>query len=399
MKIKKIIILIIVIFFSLVTIKFFNGDYNISYTIKENDLKFKIKEQFTKKTDLNKLNYYFEITINKKTYPFQIYTTTKYKKRLIKKVYYYKDNEISCLYPVFNDLNQPIDMICLNEDEYIYYHEIKGENKNLDKYVEKIKEYNSDIYKDDIINKKNSISINKLDNKKFFLVENYKGLYIINNGKIKYNIQLFDKDVYTKPIKYLINEYFIIADYNQKYNFHKFYIVNIITGKIKEIETNYDISFDSYIQGSVDNNIYLFDKDNKKQYKIDYKNKQIKLVSDSVVKVYKNNKWESENIYKAIESDLKFINYNDDTLNINDNYIYKLDDNVVYRLNKQNNKYKFKILKTSNINKIYFYEDYIYYLENGYFYLIHDTFGKKTVLYNREFEFNDDLMVAFIINN
>ena len=70
----------------------------------------------------------------------------------------------------------------------------------------------------------------------------------------------------------------MIADYDNKYEFNKFYLIDIKKGKKETITSNQSISIDSYVQGSYKNDIYLFDKNNKIQYQINIKTKSFSLI-------------------------------------------------------------------------------------------------------------------------
>lgn len=408
-KLLLIIILVFVLF--LVWLLLFvicRTSYNINYKIHDNNIIYNISEIYNKKTNLKRSNYYFEINVSNNKFNFQIYNNLK-KKKVIKKIYYYEDSEYKCLLPIFFGGKQLIDMICISNSEYKYYHDIVGEDEKLDKFVKKIKNYDINNFKNnEVKNNDNLVLSHVFNDQYYFLLENYKGLYIINDGKVKYNISLFDNDVYQKPIKYFVDKYFIIADYNEKYDFHKFYVIDITNGKTSEIISDISISMDSYIQGVVDGCIYLFDPASKKQFLIDYKHKKIKLFNDGSVMLYKNNKWIEGDLYTAIDEKLLFDYYDSTTKNSKyslqkeiNNYIYSLreeDGNyLLYRSDVQKKDSYIFIAKISDENRLYYTYDSIYYVDKGYVKVFNDDKGTKTLLYNRELEFNNDLLIGMYI--
>lgn len=63
-------------------------------------------------------------------------------------------------------------------------------------------------------------------------MSNYKGFYDLKNKK---NVQLFKKDIYNQTLNYFLDKYYIVADYNQTYEFDKLIIVDMTTGKQKKL--------------------------------------------------------------------------------------------------------------------------------------------------------------------
>ena len=232
--------------------------------------------------------------------------------------------------------------------------------------------------------------------KKTAVISTYNGL-IINDKKI----ELFEKDIYNNKLSTFINNYYIIADYDKNYSFDFFYIVNLDTKKVTKLESRYDISYDSYIQGIVDNKVYLYDKDNENQYEIDVNNNKIKIISsDDYIKYYTNKKWEKLNKAKANKEiyfdyetlDNKFPSYNY-VKEIGDYYyLYKKDgiSYKLYRVDKNNiDIYKYLLnVPTTNIN---FKDNYLYYVYKDKLYYYSDSTGLKTMLENSEIEFNETI--------
>ena len=139
--------------------------------------------------------------------------------------------------------------------EYGYNVNKWNDNKELQSY-EKITIYPNNI----------------IDNHHLVLT-NYKGIYLVNPslGNKMENIELFESDVYKRPISMIFKNYYVTADYNQQYRFNKIITVDLTNNKTKEIHCGSEISFDSYIQGTHDNSIFIFDRNSKKQYEIDLK--------------------------------------------------------------------------------------------------------------------------------
>lgn len=385
----KIIILFLILIILVVILKNLFKVNSLNYVINNNGNKFNIKEVYKNK------NYYIEIKTKTNIFPIRIYEDIKNKK-IIKKIYYYYDDNYECLLPIINNkLN--IDMMCYKENILYNYNDIIGENSDLDEYVKNIKEYNIEQFKNNIseYNKINTIKYYNSIEKKVVLTT-YKGLNISGS-----EVNIFNKDIYNNKISTFLDNYYIIADYNNDYEFKYFYVVNLENNELFKIKSKYIISLDSYIQGIVDKKIYLYDKDNENQYEIDINKKTIKLISNTkYIKYYSNNKWEKLNkisankeVYFNYESlNNYFTKYNqviDST-----NYYYLLKDNGknydLYRVDKENiNIYKF--ISEIPTDKIYTNNDYIYYSYDNKIYYYSDKTGLKLLLEDSELEFNNTI--------
>jgi len=388
-KVKLIILLSNLLILILICKSIFHID-SISYEIRYKDNEFNIKET-------HKTHTYIEIKAKDKIYPIRIYDKLK-EKRVINKVYYYKDETHECLLPLINN-KVTIDMMCYNNDVIYNYSTISGNNKKLDEYIKTIKTYNINKFKDNIDNTEsiNTIKLykdNKIDN--VVAITTYKGINV--SGK---NINLFKTDIYNNKISTFIDHYYIIADYENDYEFKYFYVVNLLNKEISKIKSKEEISLDSYIQGIVDNKVYLYDKDNEKQYRIDIEKKEIELISNGdSVKYYKNKKWEAINKNKANKElyfdnstlDNDFTDY--DYVIKSDDYYYLFDKNDseydLYRVDKNNLEIRKFIVKVPT-TKIHHKNNYIYYEYKNKLYYYSDATGIKTILENSEFEFNNTI--------
>lgn len=118
-------------------------------------------------------------------------------------------------------------------------------------------------------------------------------------------VNVFEKDVYNQKLATFTNQYYVVADYDESYNFNKFYIIDLIKRTKDEVASDTKISFDSYIQGSVDGKVYVYDKENKKQYEINTDKKTIALISNANSDVvFYNNGWTEISIKEALRENI-----------------------------------------------------------------------------------------------
>lgn len=413
---KKLFTMLLVLFTCYVgiqtAIRVFGHGYTTDYKISTKNNTFKIHEVYLQRYKNNNDNYYFEIKSKKTVFSFSTYYNFKRKGLIIKKIESYKDSEYECILPIFKGNKIITDVMCMKDNIIYPYHTIKNQNKNLDNYIKLIKNYDINKFEDNKDIKLTSSSIkvfkNKIQDKLYFAINNYKGIYLFNNNSLELKkINLFNKDVYKQTILTNINEYYIIANYNETYDFNSIYVINMKNGKKTEILTP-EISMDSYIQGSIKNSFYLIDRENKKQYEINIKAKKIIEVGNENIgsKFYDGKKLIEKNFSETL---FKKIYFKSNVESINDEgyervdfvgnknsgyyYYYKKDNNQynIYRSSLQSKNNLTYLFSVSNYSQIKYSKDKIYLIEKDKLICYQDQTGKRTIASNSEFEFNDDL--------
>ena len=391
----KTLIIFTVIFFALKCLLYlFDTGHKITYNIGN----FKINETLDTK-DNN--NYYFELNHEDFKINFQINKDYKKAEKVISKIIYKKIDGYQCILPIFKNNTILTDVMCLKNNEITYASNLN--NEKINSYLKTLKKYgyNQNDYKDNAseIKLSNTQSIyqdNFLENH-YIAMETYKGLNLFNGNTN--NVKIFENDVYTKPISFFTDKYYIVADYTQNYSFKIFHVINIINGKQIDIRSYDEISFDSYIEGAIGTDIYLFDKENSKQYKISIEDESVEEFHDKDHLQTYNSKWENMSLSDAINGKL-FNNYYTDDIKGYDKvdkvgnyyYLYQKENNhyKVYRADTQNKKIKTYLFDTTDINSIIYLDDTIYY-QNGNTFYYHTNYGERKVITNTELEFNDDL--------
>ena len=375
----------------------FNDGHEITYNVGN----FNVSE--TLKTKDN--NYYFELKNGKIKLNFQIFENYHKSSKVITKILHKKIDGYECILPIFKNGEIYTDVMCLKNNTITYAHNLK--NKSIRNYVKTLKKqgYDSQKYRDkgEKTNLSNTLTIyeNNLLENNYVAMENYKGLELLSKGAKTVNI--FENDVYTKPISIFTDKYYVVADYTDEYTFQKFYVVNIINGDTKEISSYDEISFDSYIMGAVDGEIYLFDKDAQIEYKINLERETVEQFADKDnLKTY-NGKWTKITLMEALDGTY-FDNYHTSKIKgytkaVKPNdyyyYIYNQDGDVyhVYRADVQNPKIKTYLFDTTNLNSIIYQKDVIYYqYQNSYYY--YNENGQRKIIDNTELEFNSDITLG-----
>ncbi len=363
----------------------------IKYKINFNGNKVFIEERLSDE-------YAIKIKYLNKEYILRLNRNISEKRKIVSQIYYFKDDTYECLLPVI-DGKVYTDFMCYSGNIIYNYHDIYGYDKLLDQYVLGVDIYNIDKFTDNLNNEK------KVNGVKFYTnnIKDYNISITTYDGIISLydHVKLFENDVYNNKLSAFVDNYYIVADYNNNYEFKDFYIVDILTNKVSTLKSKYEISLDSYIEGIVDKKIYLYDKDNEIQYEIDIERKKINIVSnEDKIKFYKNGKWEIINKSKAYNElyfdytslDNLFPDY-EKTIET-DKYYYLFENSNdgynLYRVDKANIKILSFIcfIKTNQVNVK---DDYLYFVYNNRLYYYSDITGLKTVLEYNELEYNSTI--------
>lgn len=349
---KKIVIFLLFVF-GIIGIFIYNYSkprgYEISYELDDFNV--------TEKYDTEDNYYYF--TISKGDYLFEYPIDMKYmsSRRVVEHIDKIEEKDTLCIHPTIKGVKK-IDTICYTGEMYL------SESLALDKKEDspkKINDYNSvEIYDKDID----------------FLVWNNKGFTNLNEKK-DYNF--LDKEIYDNQLSYIYEQYIIVADYDASRYFNKFYVYDNSTKKISELEFDFDISFDSYFMGDYEDEIYLFDKKSKTQYKIDIKDKKVSKSSDSNGAFYLDIKPDTMPLNK--------LSYNTYSFNYDKEYNYKLDNNILM-MNYHNSKINIKLSDKKVSHILYQTDDTVYYLVEEKLYSLNRLGAERLLLINFEWNFS-----------
>lgn len=393
-------------------VRFFSKGHTITYKVGEE--KYEVKEVYTRKAKKEIDNYYLEITVNKHVYPFQFYHTFSKKRKVVEEVLTYA-GDYECVLPIIEG-KAVTDLLCYRDNRYYFYHSIMGEEEKLDAFVNSldINLYDKDDWLDQSTDKKeeNNITLytrNVVSDHVLFL-SNMKGIYKIDNAI--QNINIFEKDIYQRDLSALVSHYYVVANYEENGRFRTFYFTDLRTGKISEAKAPNYLSFDSYIQGIVDNKLYIYDRDNEKQYRINPDKKKIEEIGNAKKKIqyYQSGKWSKitttkankEMSFEMVSKDLEFQKF-DTVYHVGgkvSGYYYLLektkDGYNLYRTPSQNKKLITYITTIHELEDLFFLDDYVYFQEGNKIKYYQDETGIRTLLEYSELEFNKNILFGAV---
>ena len=384
--VKRIILLFIVILLLQLISYIFKKEHDINYELNYKDQNYKIHEIY--KDD----RYNFEINIDNNYFVLDTENIYHKKKKVIDKIYYYDTEDIKCIYTPLENTN----IICLENSKLKSYYE---SSKHIKSFVKDLKQlgYTNPSWdiKDSKIKTIDQVEVyqdNISDNTYIYLYK-YNGFFKITNKNLS-KINTFKNDTYLNTLGVQIDKYYVIPNYDDKHDFKEIYVYNMKNDKKKTIKLKNKISTDSYINGVVDKKIYLTDKDNLIQYKIDPKKRKVEEVgniNDGGL-TYQNNEFKSINMYEFRKTQIKYEqNYTDIISNyqyinkVNNNYYY-LNNNTFYKYNSTFGVTQ--VLFKSEAENIVMNNEDIYFIKDNKLYL-YDGYLKEILKYD-ELSFNSD---------
>ena len=394
-KIVKLVIKICLIFFALYLFMFiFKTKHNVNYEIKLDDKVFNVSEK------LSRGNYYIKVSYDDYNYSFKVDNSYYKSKKIVDGIYTYSFDDYLCIFPLLEKDN--IDIMCSDKDNtysYVYLED------RLDDFVKILEEkgYELDSWNDNNSKeKKLGSTLVYQDNiplNTYIYIWKYNGFYSVSNKKLE-QLNIFDSDTYVNDLGILVDKYYMIPDYNEKYEFDKLFVYNIANNKVKTIKLKKNISFDSYINGVVDGKVYLFDKDSLVQYEINPKKKKIKEVGNKKDgALFFDKEWLNLSVYDFRDNKLIFeddYSYLEDVIDVTSlSYIFK-SDNYYYYLDSSNDFYvydsvmdvKMKLFNYEDIAYITSVDDDIYFVKDNVLYLYNNSSGISKILVYDELKFN-----------
>lgn len=387
---------------------FHKGD-DSAYEIEKKSVTLKIDEQSHFRLSDNEDHYQYKIQGKNHTFHFQVFHNFNKMSRVIEDIAYFQKEDLECILPIFKDGMLLTDIMCYQKERFTYYYNLKQTNQELDQFAASIAGYKvSNFIPSNDITEIEHLGVYKdnLIKNHYIEVTNYLGIYNVssNFNSAVYNITPFTKDVYNQKVGVFVDKYYLVADYNQSFEFHKFNVIDFVNLETFTITSNEAISLDSYIQGVVDGKVYVFDKDNQKQYEVNIAKKTVTLVGTQEIKYYHNHEWTTMTLSQA-NSELKFDtqepNYEDsqyariDKVGNEYGYYYlylKTDQGYeVYRKNMHDENSLIYLYSTNSIDNIFYVQNYVYFITDNTAKVYHDSFGVRPLVKYNEMEFNKNL--------
>ena len=391
-KIKRIVLVVFLLALVYLGYKILIKEHTYTYTID----KYKITEHFY----INKGHKYdMTISKDKENYTYTLNKDLSKENRIIKNIKRFKSNKLVCIVPIYNK-NIDLNIYCdLDNQEVSIDYLIKTYNNDFKIIKKKIKEYkikypsSSKTYKK---YKKNTVFYkNILDNYNYY-IWNYKGIIVLNNKEQKYQ-KVLNYDLYDNVMATTIDRYYVIFENTDVNGIKNIYYYDSKTNKVNTFKLKEKIDKDSYINGVVDNYIYVTDRKNKKEYKINISKQTIDQIDDGInYIVYENNKKK-----ELSKSDFFINNQYFDNKKIKDNkitnslelvkennYYYYYENNKIYKVLDSNKKHSKLLFELDDIKEWKVYDDIILVMAKDTIYQYTEKEGLRKIVKSNELKYN-----------
>lgn len=392
-------ILALLLIMSQLLYNFLKQKHDVTYSIYNENITYNVNEIF----DVD--HYYLTIDDNSgHIFKYENHGNYNKQEKILNEIITKKVGEYTCIYPVFNKgvknniLN--INDIECSKDGDIYtslaLNNVIDLNEFKNELISRDIEY-SGWNKIDTSNS-NDFSSNISDNI-YLAIWNNQNVNIISNQSNTYS-KCSKFDIYDNKLGTLVDHYYIIPNEENLPTYSEISIVNLFDSENIKVTFETPLSVNSYINGVVDNKLYIFDKNNLIQYEIDPKEATItNVVVDNNAKYYDGASWTYKSIYDfklnniifetVVESDKNILaKYNYSDIDVFDDYYYYSTNNSIYKVYKNDLDNPIMLLAMNDLKEIKAASDYIFFISGNILYYYHENIGIRPVYTNSEFNYN-----------
>lgn len=348
---------------------------------------------------------------DKDTFIFDIIETSSRKKKIIKDIKSYKENNLKCIYPIYKN-KFVTDVRCLYDGKQVSYSYLKQiNNKDIDKIIEKVKKdgFNNPKWseKDEKAewvgtgSRKIKVYQESLIDDYSFLVWRYKGLYVLNSKEMEV-YDFLDNDQYDNVYSYLVSNYYVVAVIDSDSGrIEKIVCFDVEKRETKTIKFKEKTSIKYYFNGVIEDKLYVTDVGSKKQYIIDPKKGKIEVLEAAKEQFisYKNgqkiavepNILLEEEVYFGLKVELEELNkIYDDIVEVKEilEYYYFRTENAIYRVNKNNLEKAELLFSFDDISEWVVVGKDMLVVVSDKVYFYNDEVGLSLILENSELKYN-----------
>lgn len=377
-------------------ITFFKKSHEVSYTVYNNDLSFSIHENFKNG------QYFFKISVG--DYSFYLEQDNDFNKmrQVIENIDVMKSEEMLCIYPNFKE-NIQTTITCHDRTRMYSYESVKSTSL-VQQFVEYLKTNgNQPVFLKTIENKEEKsggilYNSNALD--ELVTVWTYQGFSGLSKER-SFDESPLSFDRYDNTISRLVGKYYLLPLYidNRLYEFSAVEIFDVTNNSTDTIGLGTTLSNYTYVNGIVDNRLYLFDPNTMQQVEINPKGKTAKIVASGNENAiyYYNGDWSTRNIYDFSKEKISFQNFDDTPLkslysytNVFDNknsyYIY--DGTKIYQVYKDFLETPKLLFEQVGMKDIKVVDGYIYYILGNVLYKYTPNEERRAIVTYDEFSYN-----------
>lgn len=377
------ILLLIILFIVLLILKVAKKNHQVEYKIN----KYKIEEKY------NDNHYSILISKDKSNYFYTIDNNFGKRKRIIKDIKKVSSNDLECIVPIYKKNIRKSIYCILNNKQVSLYYLIQTDNNDYRDIEKKIKKMGIKISQDNAKKKtyKDITYYPKNFTDEKLIIWNYKGIYVLDKDKEIYQ-KVLKKDLYDNIMSCIVDKYFVLFDNTSVKGIEDVYYYDTKKNKLKTFKLDKKVSKNTYINGVVNNLIYITDKKNKVEYTIDIKNEKITEIDKNQTEyvLFKNGKKSNLSKSDFLMKEQYFDNYIIENKKIESTelkeygeYYYYFNGNNFYKAKKGKEQYATMLLQMYDVKEWFIEKDTIYFTKQDSIYSYSENSGiRKLVEYN-----------------
>ncbi len=410
---KRTIQIVILLFILFLIYQFISSwlikEHKIEYTITNGDKKFDIKETYKEGI------YYFDVREGNRIFSFHNNSSFNNAKEILDTIEYEQTDDYFCIYPVIQSRKgaKQNEVLCDVNGEITTYTYLKQRNFiPVDSFIQHLQQrgYNNPSW-NKVANtagaeefKNMTLYADNLLDKATMIVWDYKGIVVFDNES-KTSFDLLNNDRYENNHGYLVGKYYLFPDEKSPYDFASWHMIDVKSWSKYNISMDHDISFDSYINGVLNNELYVFDRSNKRQIAVSVKNKKVREVgNEQSGAIYYDGKKSTRNIYDFINQDLIFNTFDGNHQNEPVNTIKTISsDDITYFLTREGKIYEQSIYEPyknivlcqlPDVSELLVIDNVLYILSSSSVYQYDAYSGLNLILEYNELKYNHNNMLA-----
>ena len=397
--IKFVIAIGFILFIFQFAVMFFINKHEIQYILSQGSNTYTVKENFEK---IKKKHYYYFEVLDKSKNKFVFYYNEDYKKKkkVLEQVEIYKENDVYCMAPIFKN-HRLGGIVCRRNNELVSYDYLRREGLVISSFEENLQKKGYTLDYNDVVSKNDKITVYQHFPKNYSLaLWNYRGLHIVTQDHIK-SLDILDDDHYENTLGILVGKYYVVADTDQNFEYDRLYIVDVLNESKDFVDLDVHISKDSYFMGVVGDDIYILDRDQKKQYTFNIKTRKLNEIGnkDANASVYSQGKFQEENIYTVSSSKKMFdMNLKVDELEklyhpkfIRESihkYYFVTEDGKVYYTMKDDLKTKVLLFQDFSLEEFKLVEDDLFFVSGDHIVMYNFNSGYHKIVTHSELLYN-----------
>ena len=370
-------------------------EHYVEYYVKKDKSDYKIEEEYSKKDNDS---YLIRITDeNNHSYVFDVKNAFNKQREIVKDIILYDDEDIHCVaLSLVNNLEYVEPQCSIDDVNYSYTYVMK--DRDITKFLDSIEGFDYKKYdKESELREDSGIKVYKsnLEDREEIILYDYKRVVFHTNINSNY-FTFATTDNYKNTIGKRVGQYYMIPKVTENATISTFIKYNLSNDLKNDIPVP-KISKNFYINGVHDDKLYLFDKSDMKQYVIDPYNSSVTVVSDEENGIiYNDGKEEKVSIYEMAEEEVVFgedlgvykkLDY--DEIYLGNGYAVYLKDGHYYKVYKKYLDSPILILDDDDVNEIKINDNNIYYIKDDSIYR-HNKYGDIILLSKNELRFNKD---------